>query len=80
VIIAQVAPAVRVTIGEELGLPLGTSATGKLVTALRLLGFDYVFGEREKCHRAARSNRRSTPAAGGPRACVLLQTCWPAPT
>lgn len=43
VMVAQVAPAVRVTIGEELGLPVGTSATGQLVAALRLLGFDYVF-------------------------------------
>lgn len=41
--IAQVAPAVRVAIGEELGLPPGTAATGKLVAALRKLGFDYVF-------------------------------------
>jgi iron-only hydrogenase group A len=43
VTIAQVAPAVRVAIGEDLGLPAGVAATGKLVTALRLLGFDYVF-------------------------------------
>lgn len=41
--IAQIAPAVRVSIGEELGLPPGTLATGKLVAALRKLGFDYVF-------------------------------------
>ena len=41
--IAQVAPAVRIAIGEDLGLPAGTAATGKLVAALRLLGFDYVF-------------------------------------
>jgi len=43
VTIAQVAPAVRVAIGEDLGLPAGVAATGKLVTSLRLLGFDYVF-------------------------------------
>ncbi|KAL4549778.1 hypothetical protein Ndes2526B_g04765 [Nannochloris sp. 'desiccata'] len=43
VTIALVAPAVRVAIGEDLGLPAGVAATGKLVTALRLLGFDYVF-------------------------------------
>ena len=43
VMIAQVAPAVRVSIGEELGLPLGTDCTGKLVAALRALGFAYVF-------------------------------------
>lgn len=39
----QVAPAVRVAIGEMFGLPAGTISTGKLVTALRRLGFDSVF-------------------------------------
>jgi iron only hydrogenase large subunit-like protein len=43
VMIAQVAPAVRVSIGEELGLPLGSDCTGKMVAALRALGFSYVF-------------------------------------
>lgn len=42
-VIAQVAPAVRATIGEEYNMPLGTNATGQLVTALRRLGFDRVF-------------------------------------
>ncbi|MDP4192816.1 MAG: [Fe-Fe] hydrogenase large subunit C-terminal domain-containing protein, partial [Bacteroidota bacterium] len=41
--IAQVAPAVRATIGEEYNMPLGTNATGQLVTGLRRLGFDRVF-------------------------------------
>jgi NADH-quinone oxidoreductase subunit G/NADP-reducing hydrogenase subunit HndD len=39
----QVAPAVRVAIGELFGLEPGTVTTGKLVTALRRLGFDSVF-------------------------------------
>ncbi|MCQ2187464.1 MAG: [FeFe] hydrogenase, group A [Bacteroidales bacterium] len=43
VCIVQVAPAVRVAIGEEFGYPAGTIVTGKLVTALKKLGFDYVF-------------------------------------
>lgn len=43
VMIAQVAPAVRVSIGEEFGLEPGTPVVGKLVSALRELGFDYVF-------------------------------------
>lgn len=43
VVIVQVAPAVRVAIGEEFGYPAGTIVTGKLVTALKKLGFDYVF-------------------------------------
>ena len=43
VVIAQPAPAVRVALGEEFGMECGTIVTGKLATALRYLGFDYVF-------------------------------------
>jgi NADH-quinone oxidoreductase subunit G/NADP-reducing hydrogenase subunit HndD len=42
-VVVQVAPAVRVTIGEEFGNPAGTQVTGKLAAALRLLGFKDVF-------------------------------------
>ncbi|MEW6006049.1 MAG: NADH-dependent [FeFe] hydrogenase, group A6 [Stygiobacter sp.] len=42
-VIAQVAPAVRASIGEEYNLPLGTNATGQLVTGLKRLGFKKVF-------------------------------------
>lgn len=42
-VIVQTAPAVRAALGEEFGMPAGTSVTGKMVTALRELGFDYVF-------------------------------------
>ncbi len=42
-VIVQTAPAVRAALGEEFGLEPGTSVTGKMVAALRLLGFDYVF-------------------------------------
>ncbi len=41
--VVQVAPAVRVAIGEMFGMAPGTVSTGKLVTALRRLGFDAVF-------------------------------------
>lgn len=41
--IVQVAPAIRVAIGEEFGYEPGTSLTGKLVAALHALGFDDVF-------------------------------------
>lgn len=41
--VVQVAPAVRVALGEEFGLEPGTITTGKMVAALRLLGFKYVF-------------------------------------
>ena len=39
----QIAPAVRVGISEEFGLDPGSISTNKLVTALKFLGFDYVF-------------------------------------
>lgn len=42
-VVVQPAPAVRATIGEEFGLPMGVAQTGKLVAALRRLGFNKVF-------------------------------------
>ena len=42
-VVVQVAPAVRVAIGEMFGMEPGTISTGKLVTALRRLGFNAVF-------------------------------------
>ena len=42
-VIVQTAPAVRVGLGEEFGYPMGTVVTGKMVAALRALGFDKVF-------------------------------------
>lgn len=42
-VIVQTAPAVRAALGEEFALPAGTSVTGKMVTALRKLGFAKVF-------------------------------------
>ncbi len=42
-VIAQVAPAIRASLGEEYNLPLGTNVTGQIVTGLRRLGFDKVF-------------------------------------
>ena len=41
-VIVQTAPAVRVGLGEEFGLPTGTRITGKMVAALKRLGFDSV--------------------------------------
>ena len=41
-VVVQTAPAVRVGLGEELGLGSGTRVTGKMVSALRRLGFDSV--------------------------------------
>ena len=42
-VIVQTAPAVRAALGEEFGLEAGTLVTGKMASALRELGFDYVF-------------------------------------
>lgn len=42
-VIVQTAPAVRVALGEEFGMEPGSRVTGKMVTALRKLGFNYVF-------------------------------------
>jgi NADP-reducing hydrogenase subunit HndD len=42
-VIVQTAPAVRAALGEMFGMKPGTLVTGKMVTALRVLGFDYVF-------------------------------------
>ena len=39
----QPAPAVRASLGEEFGMPIGTGVTGKMVAAMRRLGFDKVF-------------------------------------
>ncbi len=41
--VVQTAPAVRVTLGEALGLPPGEIVTGRMTAALRVLGFDRVF-------------------------------------
>ena len=42
-VVVQPAPAVRAALGEEFGMPVGTSVTGKLAASLRRLGFDKVF-------------------------------------
>lgn len=42
-VVVQTAPAVRAALGEEFGLPVGTSVTKKMVAALKKLGFDKVF-------------------------------------
>lgn len=42
-VVAQIAPAVRVGISKELGLPEGENVMGKLVSAMRRLGFEEVF-------------------------------------
>lgn len=42
-VVVQTAPAVRVALGEEFGMPIGTNVKGKMVTALKRMGFNKVF-------------------------------------
>jgi len=42
-VVVQTAPAVRVALGEEFGMEVGTIVTGKMTAALRRLGFDQIF-------------------------------------
>ena len=42
-VIVQTAPSVRVALGEEFGMPIGTNIEGKMVNALKQMGFDKVF-------------------------------------
>ncbi|NLV82130.1 MAG: 4Fe-4S binding protein [Synergistaceae bacterium] len=42
-VIVQEAPSIRAALGEEFGIPAGTLITGKMISALRQLGFDKVF-------------------------------------
>lgn len=43
IVVCQFAPAVRINMAEALGVPVGEISTGKIVTALKKLGFDYIF-------------------------------------
>ena len=42
-VVVQAAPAVRAALGEEFGYPIGTPVTGKMIAALRRLGFERVY-------------------------------------
>ena len=43
IVVVQTAPAVRASLGEEFGMPIGTRVTGKMVAALHRCGFDRVY-------------------------------------
>lgn len=68
-VIAQIAPAVRVAIAETVGLGPGEVTVGQMVTGLRQIGFDYVFGEWQQgltCTQQAHAWPESELLAGGP--------------
>ncbi len=77
-VVVQTAPSIRAAIGEGFGLPVGTPATGKMITALRRLGFDAVFDTNlgadltivEEAHELVRRLE-----GGGPL--PLLTSCSP---
>ena len=70
------AAAVRVALGEELGLEPGRNVTGKMVAALRRLGFDYVFGGFWRSRRGMGAGAAALPSAGCHN---LLSTAPPLP-
>lgn len=43
VVVVQTAPSVRATLGEAFGMPIGTNVEGKMVAALRRIGFNHIF-------------------------------------
>ena len=84
VVVVNTAPAVRAALGEEFGYPAGTSVTGKMVAALRKIGFDYVFDTdftadmtiMEEATELA--ERLQKYIKGEPVALPLMTSCCPA--
>ena len=77
--IAQVAPAVRVSLGESFGMEPGTDLSGKLFASLRRIGFDAVFdtnvgADITVIEEAGELARRLT---GRPESLPLITTCCP---
>ncbi|WP_455714137.1 NADH-dependent [FeFe] hydrogenase, group A6 [Anaerosporobacter sp.] len=82
-VVVQTAPATRVAIGEEFGMEPGTDATGKMVTALKNLGADYVFdtdfaADLTIMEEGAELIDRLTKFLNGEKAALpLLTSCCP---
>ncbi len=73
--VAIVAPAVRVALGEALGMPPGTVVTPQLVTALKKLGFDAVYGmSMLGCHGWVPCTHFATSTLFHPQMYVVQQT------
>ncbi|MFH2028386.1 MAG: [FeFe] hydrogenase, group A, partial [Nanoarchaeota archaeon] len=78
-LIAQTAPSIRATLGELFGMPVGTSVTGKLPTALRQIGFHRVFDTNigaditivEEAHEFVKRVK-------GKKVLPMITTCCPA--
>ncbi len=87
-VVVQVAPAVRVAIGEEFGLEPGSRCTGKLAAALHEMGFDDVFDtnwaadltiveEGTEFLQRLRSNLSPAEEAGRAPALPMITSCSP---
>jgi NADH-quinone oxidoreductase subunit G len=84
--VVQIAPAVRVALGEEFGLPPGSNVTKKIYAALRRLGFKTVFDTNFSAdltimEEGSELVKRLTEAAGNPKATSsipLITSCCPA--
>ena len=73
-VVVQTAPSIRVTLGEAFDLPIGTNVKGKMVSALRRLGFNAVFDtdlaadmtivEEAKTEEKENENGEQSPADG----------------
>jgi len=82
-VVAQLAPAVRVAIGEAFGLPAGGNAMGKTVAALRRLGFDEIYdtalgADLTVMEESRELAERLKAAADGQPAMPLFTSCCPA--
>lgn len=88
-VIAQIAPAVRVAIGEEFGMEPGAITMGKIVSALRKLGFDQIFDtavgadltvieEAEELMERIQSRDRLSAAESSRKNYPLFSSCCPA--
>jgi len=74
----QVAPATRIAISEEFGMKPGTVSTGRLINALRRLGFDYVFDTNFGADLTIVEEAAELVARlGGRQALPLFTSCCP---
>ncbi len=77
--VVQIAPAVRVSMGESFGFPTGTNLTGKLYTALRRMGFDQIFDTNFGADVTImeEASELVERLKGGKAAIPLITTCCP---
>ena len=82
-VVVQVAPAIRVAIGEEFGMEPGSRVTGKLARALRILGFDDIFDTNFTADLTIMEegtellSRLTKALTGGETALPMITSCSP---